>query len=354
MSETLLQPQLDIYDQLTGQPRRDFYDMQHFPVASDEELLKQAMLDQDWSHAIEENGLPEDTPLTEYLEDPEDDPELFNKLWAGDISAIPVMYERYSKKAEGIARKYISLVGEHHIDDDLLQAAQLGLGEAAKAIIEHRTKMDNIGVIVYYRVLGQVYIELTRNNHFGSERFGRKQHKLFTTEELLTTELGRHPSLCEVAAKMGCTNEEVRFLRLTQRVLPIEETSNRLDMPSTEESVHTVRVVDEPLAETSLLSESTEDIVLNTINDDLRREAERKVVQQALKSLSALDRDIFGRAYGLNGYSEIQDSKEIAAEVGETRENVRQILCRRRKRLQKQLTSPYDTTESEAIADGRF
>lgn len=354
MSETLLQPQLNIYDQLTGQPRRDFYDMQHFPVARDETLVKQVMLNQDWDRALEENGTPEDTPATEHLEDLEDDPELFSRLWTGDVSAIPVMYEKYSKKAEKIARKYISFVSEYHVDDDLLQAAQLGLGEAAKTIIEHRTKMDDIGVIVYYRVLGQVYAELTRNNHFGSEWFGRKQHKLFTTEELLIAKLGRHPSLREVAVEMDCSKEEVLLLRLTQRAFPIEETPNILDMPSTEESVHTVRAVDEPLTERSLLVESTEDLVLNSINEELRREAERKVAQQALKSLTALDRDIFERAYGLNGYRESQDSKEIATEIGETRENVRQILSRRRKNLQKQLVSPYDPSESEAITDGRF
>ncbi|MGI9028301.1 MAG: sigma-70 family RNA polymerase sigma factor [Candidatus Saccharimonadales bacterium] len=354
MSELSLNQQLNIYDQLSGKPRRDFFDMQHYPLAADEKLLEQTIINHDWNLALEENTIYQSVELMEDPAEINDAPELFNKLWHGDTSTLPAFYEKYMSSAEKLARKYIYFVEAESLQDDLLQSAQVGLCEAAQSIMEHRTSMNEIGAVIHYRVLSQVITELWRNNHFGSKNYGRKQRALRNTEKALAEKLGRTPQVDEIAEEMTCGSEEVRLLQITKKCIDIEEESSALDSPSTEGSIQSLTLFKHPLRDNSLLSESTEDIVLDTINNEIREQVMRTIAKQALKSLDPFDRDIFERFYGLNSYAEPQPSKEIAEIIGETNENVRQILSRRRRQLEKLLVNPYENRESEPVVDGRF
>lgn len=129
-------------------------------------------------------------------------------------------------------------------------------------------------------------------------------------------ELGQEPTDSELAAKLGWSEEEARF---ATRVLPDATSLERPD-----DGVHGV-------------GELVADEQASRVAEEVVEEAEMALLFEALGRLPERERYVLLRRHGLDG-DEPATLREIAEELGVSRERVRQLQREAERRLRRPMT----------------
>lgn len=129
----------------------------------------------------------------------------------------------------------------------------------------------------------------------------------------LARELEQEPTFEQIAKHSGGTVDDVH------KMLKLNESVSSTDLPIAQDSEKSV--IDNVIDDNQHEQESS---VVN--------EEQKKLLQSALSELSDKQRDVLARRFGLGGY-EASTLEEVGAEIGLTRERVRQIQMEALKRL---------------------
>lgn len=244
-------------------------------------------------------------PITE-----EEEKELGERLKKGDPEALRRLVEgnlrfvvSYVKRYQGMGLTLLDLINE----------GNLGLVEAAQRFDPDR----NVKFISYavWWIRQAIVHALSQASHSFNlpQKISDKISRMNREKELLRKELGREPTREEVAARLKVTPEEVADLELIQ-----EKGLSLSDKVSEDEDLEVEdRVYDEmePSVEYQLIKSSIEQQIREILNELDEREA------LVLKLRFGIDSD------------EPMTLQEIGDRLGLTRERIRQIEQRARRKL---------------------
>lgn len=138
----------------------------------------------------------------------------------------------------------------------------------------------------------------------------------------LEKELGREPSLEEIAERLNVTkNQLTQLLKLKEGTLSLSEVIN-------DEGDKPIRVEDVIFSKRNV---NIEDKIFNSYSDILR---------ESLKCLSEKEKYVIVKRYGLDGKDE-HTLNEIAEDLSLSRERVRQLERKALQKLEKELLSKF-------------
>jgi RNA polymerase primary sigma factor len=234
---------------------------------------------------------------------------LAKRIERGDDAAKRRMIESNLRLVVAVARDYRGL-GVPFLD--LIQEGSLGLHRAVEKFDWRRGfKFSTYATWWIRQAVARALADKARTIRMPVHIVERLQ-KINRADRLLWTQLGREPTLEEIAEEASLTVQQVLEVRAAARA------STSLDAPvgDGEDAVFGDFVAgDEPLPE--------EAVELNLRSEALRR---------ALSSLPQREREVVVMRYGLGG-SEAQTLEEIGRRLGLTRERVRQIELESLRRL---------------------
>ncbi len=239
--------------------------------------------------------------LQEPLISIEEEKALSERIRCGDRAAFEHMLKANLRLVVKIASKY-PICGIVSFSD-LISAGNSGL---MKAIDRYNPKKAKFSTYAGYWIRQRISLELAKNYTTIAIPVlrGQNTRKIKKTIEELTVELGRDPTLDEVAERSDLDPDTVESL--------IKNTQSFLSLD--------YRVCNDGAP----LSDVIED--KNVVRPD---EYQRKIddVENAaslVKKLSHRDRQIIERRFGLNGF-QVMTLEEIGREMCLTRERIRQI-----------------------------
>ncbi|MBV9660792.1 MAG: RNA polymerase sigma factor RpoD [Acidimicrobiales bacterium] len=129
-------------------------------------------------------------------------------------------------------------------------------------------------------------------------------NKVMRTQRLLLQDLGREPTVDEVAGRVAMTSERVReILRVSQETVSLEQPMGDDDFS---------------------LSDLLEDVAAVAPSEAATRAMLNEAVNEALAELSERERKVVKLRFGL-GDGQMRTLEEVGKEFGVTRERIRQI-----------------------------
>lgn len=130
------------------------------------------------------------------------------------------LLEQYSSLVDRLARRLVVRTGLHSAFDDLWSVGALGLLEAGRRF--DASKGVSFASFAEHRVRGAMLDELRRLDHLPRRLRDRTDH-VVKTRKKLAGDLGREPTVEEVAADMGVELEEASDMSaLLEPPLPLE------------------------------------------------------------------------------------------------------------------------------------
>ncbi|TML47703.1 MAG: sigma-70 family RNA polymerase sigma factor [Actinobacteria bacterium] len=235
--------------------------------------------------------------------------ELAKRIERGDMEAKERMIQSNLRLVVSIAKNYRNQ-GLPFLD--LIQEGTLGLIRAVEKFDWRRGfKFSTYATWWIRQAVARALADKARTIRMPVHIVERLQ-KINRADRLLWTQLGREPTLEEIADEASLTVQQVLEVRAAARA------STSLDAPvgDGDDAVFGDFVAgDEPLPE--------EAVELNLRSEALRR---------ALSSLPQREREVVVMRYGLGG-AEAQTLEEIGRRLGLTRERVRQIELESLRRL---------------------
>jgi RNA polymerase primary sigma factor len=227
--------------------------------------------------------------------------ELAKRIERGDTAAKQQMIQSNLRLVVSIAKNYRNQ-GLPFLD--LIQEGTLGLIRAVEKFDWRRGfKFSTYATWWIRQAVARALADKARTIRMPVHIVERMQ-KLNRSERTLWTQLGREPTLAEIAEEAALTLQQAVEVRAAARA------SASLDAPvgDTEEAVLGDFVAgDEPLPE-----------------ERVELELRSKALMQAIASLSERDRQVVVLRYGIGG-TEPKTLEQIGRQLGLTRERVRQI-----------------------------
>jgi RNA polymerase primary sigma factor len=256
------------------------------------------------------SGSHDESSLDQYLKEisaypllaREDEVALAQKIRTGDSDALDLLVNSNLRFVVSVAKKYQN---QGVALGDLINEGNLGLIRAAHKFDETKgIKFISYAVWWIRQAILQALAEQSRIVRVPLNRAG-DLHRIGKRTANLLQELGREPTLEEIAGDLDLTNEEV------QRTLAISQSHLSLDAPLTP-------------GENNRLLDYLPDQFSSGPDDETYDRALSQTLEEALGSLKEREAHVLRLYFGLDS-TEPMTLEDIGALLGITRERVRQI-----------------------------
>jgi RNA polymerase primary sigma factor len=238
---------------------------------------------------------------------------LARKARSGDRRARQRLIEKNLRLVISVAKRYRGMGLPF---EDLIQEGNIGLMKAVEKFDPERGFRFSTHATWWIRQAVQRAVADKGRAVRIPAHMGEKLRRLARTRGELASELGREPTDGELAWRLGWTEEEARF---AMRVSPDASSLNR--PVSAEEGAFA-------------LGELVADEEASRVAEEVVEEAEMALLFEALRHLPERGRHVLVRRYGLDG-DEPATLRELAAELGISRERVRQLQREAEHRLRR-------------------
>lgn len=245
-----------------------------------------------------------------------EDRALFERLRAGDPTAKEALVDRFLPLARQLARRYQR--AEEPLDD-LVQVASLGLLKAIDRFDpERQIAFSSYAVPTILGELKRHFRDRTWALHVprGTQEL---QLKVAKVRDELTNQLGRSPTVEEIAAAVDAS---------------LEDTLSAIQSAQ----AHRTRSFDEPAGEDSTLAES-----LGGTDPELGRAEIRVLIDEAMDVLSDRDREILRLRF-----EEDMTQTEIARVIGVSQMQVSRLIRQSLARMRMDIESNSGRRRSSA------
>ena len=253
----------------------------------------------------------EESSLDQYLKEisaypllkREDEVRLAQNIRKGDEEALDTLVRSNLRFVVSVAKKYQN---QGVALGDLINEGNLGLIRAAKKFDETKgIKFISYAVWWIRQAILQALAEQSRIVRVPLNRAGAL-HKIGKRSSTLLQELGREPTVEEIADELDLSFEEV------QRTLAISHSHLSLAAPLTP-------------GEDNRLLDYLADQFSSGPDDETYERALSGTIEEALSTLKDREATVIRLYYGLEGTKDPLTLEEIGAQLGITRERVRQI-----------------------------
>ncbi len=233
----------------------------------------------------------------------EDEIELAQRIHQGDEEALDKLVRSNLRFVVSVAKKYQN---QGVALGDLINEGNLGLIRAAHKFDETKgIKFISYAVWWIRQAILQALAEQSRIVRVPLNRAGAL-HRIGRRSSTLLQELGREPTVEEIAEELDLSHEEV------QRTLAISQTHLSLDAPLTP-------------GEDNRLLDYLPDQFSAGPDDETYERALCNTIEEALNTLKDREARVLRLYYGLEDGRDPMTLEEIGALLGITRERVRQI-----------------------------
>jgi len=248
----------------------------------------------------------------------EEEAELARRIRQGDEEALDKLVRSNLRFVVSVAKKYQN---QGVALGDLINEGNLGLIRAARKFDETKgIKFISYAVWWIRQAILQALAEQSRIVRVPLNRAGAL-HRIGRRSSVLLQELGREPTIEEIADELELSHEEV------QRTLAISQGHLSLDAPITP-------------GEDNRLLDYLPDQFSPGPDDELYDRALSSTIEEALGTLKEREARILRLYFGLDG-QEPMTLEEIGSLLGITRERVRQIKEKALARLRHASRSRY-------------
>ncbi|MHB1167907.1 MAG: sigma-70 family RNA polymerase sigma factor [Longimicrobiales bacterium] len=233
----------------------------------------------------------------------EDEVRLAQRIHTGDEEALDELVRSNLRFVVSVAKKYQN---QGVALGDLINEGNLGLIRAAHKFDETKgIKFISYAVWWIRQAILQALAEQSRIVRVPLNRAGAL-HRIGRRSSTLLQELGREPTVEEIAEELDLSHEEV------QRTLAISQTHISLDAPLTP-------------GEDNRLLDYLPDQLSAGPDDETYERALCNTIEEALDTLKEREARVLRLYYGLEDGRDPMTLEEIGALLGITRERVRQI-----------------------------
>jgi RNA polymerase primary sigma factor len=262
------------------------------------------------SFTASRRGMYEESSLDQYLKEisaypllkREDEIELAQKIRIGDAEALDKLVRSNLRFVVSVAKKYQN---QGVALGDLINEGNLGLIRAAHKFDETKgIKFISYAVWWIRQAILQALAEQSRIVRVPLNRAGAL-HRIGKRSSTLLQELGREPTVEEIAEELELSHEEV------SRTLAISQTHLSLDAPLTP-------------GEDNRLLDYLPDQFSAGPDDETYERALSNTIEEALGTLKDREGRVLRLYFGLDG-EDPKTLEEIGSMLGITRERVRQI-----------------------------
>ena len=233
----------------------------------------------------------------------EDEVELAQRIRQKDEEALDKLVRSNLRFVVSVAKKYQN---QGVALGDLINEGNLGLIRAAHKFDETKgIKFISYAVWWIRQAILQALAEQSRIVRVPLNRAGAL-HRIGKRSSMLLQELGREPTVEEIADELDISHDEV------QRTLAISQTHLSLDAPLTP-------------GEDNRLLDYLPDMLSSGPDDDTYERALNNTIEEALGSLKEREAKVLRLYFGLEDGRDPMTLEEIGSLLGITRERVRQI-----------------------------
>jgi RNA polymerase primary sigma factor len=246
---------------------------------------------------------------------PEEELDLGRRARSGDARARALLVESNLRLVISVAKKYRGMGLPF---EDLIQEGNLGLMNAAQRFDpEMGNRFSTYATWWIRQAIGRAFDDKSRTVRLPVHT-GEKARRAARVRNELSAQLGREPTDEEVAWRLGWSVGQVRVLSgLLVDVLSLDQPVGSED-------------------DSAELGEFLEDERASEVPEVVIQQMENTQLKESMGEISARERHVLVRRYGLDE-SEPATLAELGAELGITRERVRQLQRKAERRLRGRL-----------------